>query len=186
MHPLRRHIEEIIPLTDQEFEYILSHFKALKRNKFQYIIQEGESVNKEFWVVKGCLKSCFFDQDGKEHILQFAMEDWWVTDYEAFTNRTKATISVDCIEDCELLYITYDDREKLSSEMHKMERFWSKKTKLSYIALQNRVLSQMKDTAKERCEKLQARYPQLFQRIPKKLIAAYLGVSRETLSRLYS
>lgn len=185
LHPLRRHIEEILPLTDDEFEFILSHFTKVTKRKHQYLVQEGEYVNKEFWVIKGCLKSYFFDENGKEHIVQFAMENWWITDYEAFNNQVKANISVDCIEDCELLVISYEQREKLSMNMHKMERFWAKKTKLALIASQKRILSMMRDTAKERYEILQRQYPQLIQRLPKKLIASYLGVSRETLSRLY-
>ena len=185
-HPLRKHIEEIVLLTDDEFSYVLSHFSALIRRKHQYIVQEGEPVDKEFWVVKGCLKSCFLDSSGKEHILQFAMEDWWTTDYEAFHNRTHATVSIDCIEDCELLYITFENREKLIGEMHKMACFWGKKTRMGYVALQKRILSLLKDSAKERFDKLLLQYPHLFQRVPKKLIAAYLGVTRETLSRLHS
>ena len=58
-HPLKKHIDEIVPLTDEEFEYILSHFKPENKRKHQYIVQEGELVNKEFWVVHGCLKSYF-------------------------------------------------------------------------------------------------------------------------------
>ncbi len=186
LHPLKKHIDEIVPLTSEEFDYVLSHFTAVNKRKHQFIVQEGEFVNKEFWVIKGCLKSYFFDNSGKEHILQFAMENWWATDYDAFMNRKKAKVSVDCLEDCELLYITYDNREKLTAEMHKMERFWAKKSKSGYVALQNRILSLLKNTAKERYDLLFKQYPQLFQRVPKKLIASYLGVSRETLSRLSS
>lgn len=182
-HPLRKHIEEIIPLTDEQFDFIISHFKPLKKYKHQYIVQEGDYVNKEYWVVKGCLKSCFFDETGKEHIIQFATENWWITDYDAFLNKTEATISIDCLEDCDLLYITYDNKEKLSKSMHEMERFWSKKTKLGYVALQKRILSLLKNTAKERHDQLLQHNPSLFQRVPKKLLAAFLGVSRETLSR---
>ncbi len=184
MHPLRVHIEELISLTDQEFEFILSHFKQVSKRKHQYIVQEGEVINKEYWVVKGCLKSTFIDNSGKEHILQFGMENWWITDYESFIDQTPSKISIDCIEDSELLYITYENREKLTAEMHKMERFWAKKGKKGRIALQNRILSLLKNSAKERYILLLEQYPQLFQRVPKKLIAAYLGVSRETLSRL--
>ncbi|MTI31269.1 Crp/Fnr family transcriptional regulator [Xanthovirga aplysinae] len=184
IHPLKAHIEEIVPITDEQFNYILSFFKLVKKRKHQFVVQEGDRVDKEFWVVKGCLKSYFFDDRGREHILQFAMENWWVTDYDAFTNQTNATISVDCLEDCELLYITYQDREKLSAEMHEMERFWAKKTKLGYVALQKRILSLLRNSAKERYDLLFQQYPQLFQRVPKKLLASYLGVSRETLSRL--
>ncbi|NRB52107.1 MAG: Crp/Fnr family transcriptional regulator [Saprospiraceae bacterium] len=184
MHPLRKHIEEIIPLTDEEFAYIFGHFQSIKKRKHQYIVQEGEVVSKEFWVITGCLKSYFFDHNGKEHILQFGLENWWITDYESFVKRTPSKIFIDCLEDCELLYITYDDREKLTTQLHKMERFWAKKSKYGRIALQNRILSLLKNSAKERYDLLLEQYPQLFQRVPKKLIAAYLGVSRETLSRL--
>ncbi|WP_420574074.1 Crp/Fnr family transcriptional regulator [Kordia sp.] len=185
-HPLRQHIEEIISLTDEEFDFVLSHFTAVKKRKHQYIVQEGEIVNKEFWIVKGCLKSYFIDLNGKEHILQFGMENWWITDYESFVKQIESKTSIDCIEDSELLYITYENREKLTVAMHKMERFWAKKSKFGRIALQNRILSLLQNSSKERYELLLKQYPKLFQRVPKKMIAAYLGVSRETLSRLDS
>ncbi len=183
-HPLRAHIEEIISLTDEEFDFILTHFTQIKKRKHQYIVQEGEIVNKEYWVIKGCLKSYFLDDNGKEHILQFAMENWWITDYESFVKQIPSKTSVDCIENCELLYITSEKREKLTAAMHKMERFWAKKSKFGRIALQNRVLSLLKNSTEEQYNALLKQYPKLFQRVPKKMIAAYLGVSRETLSRL--
>lgn len=183
-HPLHQHIEELIPLTDEEFEFVLGHFEPTKKRKHQYIVQEGETVKKEFWIIKGCVKSYFLDQTGKEHILRFAMEHWWITDYESFVKQTPSYIYIDCIEDCEFLYITYENREKLTAQMHKMERFWAKKSKFGRIALQKRILSLLKNSAKERYLLLLEQYPQLIQRVPKKLIASYLGVSRETLSRL--
>ncbi len=185
-HLLRQHIEEIIALTDEEFDFVLSHFTPIKKKKHQYIVQEGDYVDKEYWIIKGCLKSYFVDDQGKEHILQFGMENWWITDYESFVKRVKSKTYIDCIEDSELLYITYENREKLTAEMHKMERFWAKKSKMGRIALQNRVLALLKSSTKEQYEMLLEQYPALFQRVPKKMIAAYLGVSRETLSRLDS
>jgi CRP-like cAMP-binding protein len=186
IHPLRQHIEELVTLTDDEFEFILGHFETTTKSKHQYILQEGDTANKEYWVVKGCLKSYFCNADGKTHILQFAMENWWITDYESFVKQCTSKINIDCIEDSELLYITYENREKLTKALHKMERFWAKKSKLGRIALQNRILSLLKNTSKARYDALLQQYPLLFQRVPKKLIAAYLGVSRETLSRLNS
>lgn len=183
-HPLRQHIEEIIDFTDEEFDFVLSHFEHVIKRKHQYIVQEGDIVNKEFWIIKGCLKSYFIDDTRKEHILQFGMENWWITDYESFVKQTESKTFIDCIEDSELLYITFENREKLTANMHKMERFWAKKSKIGRIALQNRVLSLLKNSTKERYDLLLKQYPTLFQRVPKKMIAAYLGVSRETLSRL--
>lgn len=185
-HPLRQHIEEIIPLTDEEFAYILSFFQPVTKRKHQYLLQEGETASKEYWVIKGCVKSYFIEDSGKEHILQFAMENWWITDYESFVKQLPSKTAIDCIEDCELLYITYENRDKLTATMHKMERFWAKKSKMGRIALQKRIVSLLQNSAKERYDQLLEQYPTLFQRVPKKMIAAYLGVSRETLSRLNS
>ncbi len=184
-HPLKAHIEEITPITQEEFDYVLEHFVEVARRKHQFIVQQGEPVNREYWVLEGLLKSYVLDHTGKEHILMFAMEHWWVTDYDGFTNLSDAKISVDCLEDSKLMYITYENREKLLKEMPVWNRFWAKKTKYGYIALQNRILSLLKNTARERYDLLYDQYPQLFQRVPKKLLAAYLGVSRETLSRFH-
>lgn len=184
-HPLRKHLEEITPVSDEEFEHILKHFVEVKKQKHQFIVQQGEPVYREYFVVNGLLKSYVLDNTGKEHILMFAMENWWVTDYDGFTHQTEAKISVDCLEDCDLLYITHENREKLFSELPVWNRFWAQKTKFGYISLQNRILSLLKNTAQERYDLLFEQYPQLFQRVPKKLLAAYLGVSRETLSRFH-
>ncbi|WP_420386354.1 Crp/Fnr family transcriptional regulator [Roseivirga sp.] len=185
-HPLKKHIEEITPISEEDFDYLLGHFSIVTKRKHQYIVQQGEPVDKEYWVVKGLVKSYFVDHAGKEHILMFGMENWWVTDYDAFTNQSEAKISVDCLEDCELLCIDFQNKEKLLREMPLWNKFWAYKTKQGYISLQNRVLSLLKNTAQERYETLYREYPQLFQHVPKKLLAAYLGVSRETLSRFQS
>jgi CRP-like cAMP-binding protein len=183
---LRQHIEKITPVTNQEFEYILSHFTPRKFKKHQYIVQEGEPVANDFFVIKGLLKAYHTDKEGKEHIMQFAMEDWWITDYQAYFNQTTATLNIDCIEDVEVLCLSLPNRDKLCADLRKVEHFFRKKSNAGYVALQRRILSLLNSSAKERYEQLLVQYPSLFQRVPKTLIAAYLGVSRETLSRLSS
>ncbi|TBX68691.1 Crp/Fnr family transcriptional regulator [Flavobacterium silvisoli] len=183
---LRQQIEKITPLTDKEFEYILSHFTRKKIKKHQYLLQEGEAVQNDYFVTKGLLKAYYVNQDGKEHIMQFAMEDWWITDYQAYFNETNATLNIDCIEASEVLCLSLRNREKLCADMHKIEHFFRKKSNAGYVALQRRILSLLNSNAKERYEQLLQQYPLLFQRVPKTLIASYLGVSRETLSRLSS
>lgn len=183
---LRQQIEKITPLTDGEFEYILSHFTPKKYKKHQFLIQEDDTVPNDFFVLNGCLKAYHIDPDGKEHILQFALPDWWITDYNSYFNQTNATINVDCIEDSEVLCLSLYNREKLCSEMHKIEHFFRRKSNAGYIALQQRILSMLNNNPQERYEKLLQLYPSLFQKVPKKLIASYLGVSRETLSRFSS
>lgn len=180
---LRQQLEKLIQITDEEFEYVLSHFIPRKFKKHQFVIQEGQSVDNDYFILNGCLKSYSTDANGKVHIIQFGMQDWWITDYGAYYNQSTATFSIDCIEDTELLCLSFRNREKLCAEMHKMERFFRKKTNKRNVALQNRILSLLSSSAKERYDKLLEEYPLLFQKVPKQLIASYLGVSRETLSR---
>jgi CRP-like cAMP-binding protein len=183
-HLLRQQIEKITPISDQEFEYILSHFTYKKLKKHQYLVQTGEAVPCDYFVLSGLLKSYYTNQEGKEHIMQFAMEDWWITDYQAYFNQTPAHLAIDCIEPAEVLCLSLHNREKLAAELHKIEHFFRKKSNAGYVALQRRILALLNSNAKERYEQLLQQYPQLFQRVPKSLIASYLGVSRETLSRL--
>lgn len=183
---LKQHIKKITPISDKEFDYILSHFVSKKFKKHQFVLQEGENAFNDFFILDGCLKSYFTDKNGKEHILAFGMQDWWITDYEAYYNQSKATINIDCIEDSELLCLSFQNREKLCAEMHKIEHFFRKKTNKRNVALQQRILSLLSNNAKEKYDQLLQLYPQLFQKIPKQLIASYLGVTRETLSRLNS
>ncbi len=181
---LKKHIEKITPVNNEEFDYILSHFGNKKLKKHQFLLQENDDVANDFFVTKGLLKAYHTNNDGKEHILQFAMEDWWVTDFAAYFNQSKATISIDCIEDVEVLSLSLHDREKICADMHKMEHFFRKKSNAGFVSLQRRILSLLNNNAKERYDALLLQSPQLFQRLPKTLIASYLGVSRETLSRL--
>jgi|SRR5450432_568310 len=172
-------------ISQDELTFVLQHFSAKKFRKGEFIIKEGEYVRYDYFVGKGCLKAYALDDNGKESILQFAVEDWWISDYKAFWNETPASLSVDCLEDCELFVITLADREKLCKEIHAIENYFRKKSSAGYVALQQRILSLIKLNASERYELFIKQYPDLLQRLPKQLIAGYLGVSRETLSRMH-
>jgi CRP-like cAMP-binding protein len=187
MYPkLREHIEKVLPLTDEEFAFVSRHFTFRKVKKHQYLIQEGDSIINAYFVISGLLKLSYTDTNDKEHILHFAMEDWWVSDYQAYFTRSKASMSLDCLEDAEVLYISLEDNEKLFAGLPKMEHFFLKKSHFGYIASQQRILSLLTTSAKDRYEQLLKQYPTLIQRVNKTLLASYLGVSRETLSRLSS
>lgn len=182
---LRAHFEKIIDLTDSEFEYIFSHFSHKKLIKHQFLIQQGDMVKNEFFVVKGCLKSYMIDSENKMHVLQFALPDWWITDYQALYSKSLSSLYIDPVESAEVLVISLADKDKLCAEMHKIEHFFRQKTSFGYVALQQRVLGLINTNARDRYEQLVKQYPALFQTVPKQLIASYLGVTRETLSRLY-
>ena len=181
---LREHIEKILPLTDDEFAFVLSHFTFRKVKKHQFLIQQGDPVPYSYFVVSGLLKLSHTDANDKEHIMHFAMEDWWVSDYLAWFTKSTATMSLDCLEDANVFYISLEDNEKLMAGLPKLEGFFLRKANFGYIASQQRILSLLTTSAKERYEQLLLQYPSLMQRVNKTLIASYLGVSRETLSRL--
>jgi len=183
---LKEHVLKTTSLTDAEFDYFFSHFKLESFKKGQNIITEGDEVEKEYFVLSGCLKAFFVNDEVKMYILQFAMPTWWTSDYGALYNKTKATTNVDCVSDAEVLSISNSNREKICSELHQAEHFFRWRTNRGYVAAQKRLLSFMNNNVKTRYEELLLLYPALYNMVPKHLIAAYLGVSRETLSRLYN
>jgi CRP-like cAMP-binding protein len=181
---LKSHVTKTAVLTDEDFDYFYSYFKPLSFKRGQAIITEGDPVECEYFVVSGCLKSFFINDELKMFILQFAMPTWWASDYNALYSHQKATINVDCISDTEVLCLSNADREALCNELHQVEHFFRWRTNRGYVAAQKRLLSFMNNNVKYRYEELLKLYPQLYNTVPKNLIAAYLGVSRETLSRL--
>lgn len=181
---LRYHVEQIIPLTDSEFEIIEKYFHPKTVKKREYLINKGNKVMSEFLVMEGCIKTFTFDAQGREHIIQFAMENWWISDYPAFSKQSEGEMCVQALEDCVVLELNFQDKAEMVKQVPKMHQFFGNKSFSGYIALQNRVLSLLKNSPKEKYELLLNQYPELFQRVSKTMIAHYLGVSRETLSRL--
>lgn len=183
---LRQHIEKTVPLSDSEFAFVISHFSVKKYKKREFLFRKGGSVKYTYFVVSGLLKLVYDDESGKQHLVSFAMEDWWESDFLAFYTKGQATLSLQCLEDTVVFCMSLEDYQKLCAGIQKMEHFFLKKSTAGHIGSQQRILSFLTSSAKERYDQLFKRYPLLFQRVSKTLIASYLGVSRETLSRLSS
>ncbi len=181
---LKKHLKQVIEISDNEYSDILPLFKTMRFRKRQFVIQEHQQVSSIYFVEKGLLKSSYVDNSGKEHILQFASNQWWVSDFDAFFRQGTSKIAVDCIEDSHLLALTYKDLEEICKNHSKIEHFFRVKSNFGYVALQQRILSLLSESAKERFDNFKNQYPTLVNKIPKQLIAQYLGVTRETLSRL--
>ncbi|AYN02254.1 Crp/Fnr family transcriptional regulator [Chryseobacterium sp. 3008163] len=186
MNRLRQHIEEITTITHEEFESIKTFFTLKNVRKNQFLLHEGDDVQFEFLVLDGIYKVYYLDENGKEHIVQFAKKNWWMTDYSSFFKQNKSTMFVECLSDGEVLCLTLEGREKLAAEFHSMEHFFRVKLTNGYVASQDRIRLLLSSTPQQRYEEFSKLYPDLILQIPKKYIAEYLGVSRETLSRLYS
>jgi CRP-like cAMP-binding protein len=182
---LKEHFRMIVDITDEQFSYIYSHFKLISYKKGQKIITTGDEVNHEYFVLSGCLKSYYLKSDNKMFILRFSMPGWWSSDYNALYYQIKATTILDCVIDSQVLSISSADREKLCGEFQEVEHFFRWRTNKDYVEAHLRLISFM-NSAKHRYDELLKSHPQLFKIMPKQLIAAYLGISRETLSRLYN
>ncbi|NVO86330.1 Crp/Fnr family transcriptional regulator [Hymenobacter terrestris] len=180
---LRDHLEKVIPLTNAEFDFVLAQFTRQRFKKHQFLIQAGEPAKHAYFVVTGLLKLVYTDAAGKAHIVSFALEDWWESDFQAYYTQTPATLSLECLEDTEVFCLSLEAYHRLCAGLPQMAHFLLQKSILGSIAAQQRILSLLTTNARERYEQLVRQRPALLQRVSKALLASYLGVSRETLSR---
>jgi len=183
---LKKHIEKIVSIETDELEQVASLFTQKKIKKNQFLIRENEIVNEAYYIISGLVKLTYTDDLGKLHIVSFAMEDWWESDFNAYFNRSRATMSLQCIEDTEVLCLSIENYELICEKNPAMQLFLIKLSNSGFIASQQRILSLLTNNAQERYQQLINRYPTLIQRVPKNQLALYLGVSRETLSRFSS
>ncbi len=178
------HLSKVISLTkseQQEFTSILEDIRISKKN---FLIEPGDQVNSEYYVVSGCLKAYYLDENGDKHIIQFAVEDWWISDFEAFFNKVPAKLFVETIEDSVLLAINREALEVLYTRIPKFERFFRIKTTNAFVSLRTRILSTLQKSGKERYLEFCESYPKIEQRVPNYHIANYLGLKPESLSRI--
>lgn len=182
---LRDNIQQAVTITDEQFVEIKHYFLSKHFSKGEFIFREDEKVPFIFFIVSGLVKLSYWDMDGKEHIASFAMEDWWETDFTAFYSNNTSKFSLQCMENTTAYSLSLDDYKKLCLLFPQLVAYFLDKSIKGHIANQKRIISLLSQNPKEKYEQFIQSYPALVQRIPKSTIAAYLGLSRETLSRLY-
>src|SRR5690554_2183079 len=183
---LHKKINQVVNLNDEEFDFCKSLFIPKKLRKRQYLLQEGDVCKHTIFVEKGLLRSYINDEKGSEPILQFAFEGWWMADLYSFLTNEPSLYNIDALEDCELLMITQESWDTLLDHIPAMERFFRILIQNNLIATQRRLMGSMSETAEEKYVKLLQTFPECIQRVPQHMIASYLGITRETLSRTRS
>ena len=173
-----------VQLTEEEMSTVKAAFLPKKIRKRQYLLQEGDVCKYQAFVVKGILRSYIIDEKGAEHILQFAPEGWWITDLYSYLTSEPSNFSIDALEDAELLMIARPEWEELMRKLPKLEHYFRVLVQNHLIATQRRLLQTITQTAEEKYIRFAQTYPDCIQRVPQHMIASYLGISRETLSRL--
>jgi CRP-like cAMP-binding protein len=183
---LRHHFNKYVQLSEEEFQRSLQYFTFRKFRKHQYILQAGEISRYETYILKGCTRIFEVDEQGKEHILQFGVEDWWVGDMYSLLKATPSNLNIDCLEETEVLQITLENQDRMCADVPQLERHFRKLVQHAYCASIERISSNLSKPALQRYEDFIKKYPHIEQRIPNHLIASYLGIAPQSLSRLRS
>ena len=184
MHPLYQHISNRVEISEEEFDQFAPLFSQDHYSRKQLLIRPGQEVNHQYFVLKGCLRTFMIDQNGKEHTVQFAIENWWTSDYIAYYTTEPSVLHVECIETCELLKVRKSDLEEVFKTSPLLERFFRKQLEGAFVAFQERILSNLYMSAEERYSVFLHSYPNIEQRVKNYQIASYLGITPESLSRL--
>lgn len=176
-------LAEKISLTDEEVELFKTYLTPKKIRRKQYLLQEGDVCKASAFVEKGALRSYTVDEKGSEHIVQFALEGWWIGDMYSFLTGEPATQNIDAIEDSELILVSKQAQEELLNRIPKFERYMRLILQNALIAAHRRINHMASLGTEEKYTKLVHTYPDIVQRVPQHMIASYLGLTPETLSR---
>jgi CRP-like cAMP-binding protein len=180
----KNHINNKVVLEENEFQELTSFFRMVKVKKRQFIIQPNFIAPHRNYVLQGAFRAYVVGEEGEEHTIQLAIEDWWISDYNSYIYQKPATMFVVALEDSVLLQIEHEKEQQLKSLNHKYETFFRITAERSTAFMQRRIITNLTKTAEERFNEFEERYPNLSRRIPQYVIASYLGMTTEYLSKL--
>ncbi len=179
-----RNIGRHIQLDAAEEAQFLSLLVYRKLQRRQFLVQETAISRYVAFVNSGCLRAYTVDDQGIDHILQFAPTDWWITDMYSFITQKAGTLHIDALEPSEVWLLSRINQEQLFHDIPKFERFFRIITEKSFVAIRQRLIDNLSLSAAERFDLFCRRYPELLERIPQKQIAAFIGVTPEFFSKL--
>ena len=169
---------------DEDLALVKTHLTPKKLRRKQYLLQEGDVCKNIAFVEKGALRTYTVDDLGTEHILQFALEGWTISDLYSFLTGEASTYNIDALEAAELVLVSKAAHEEMLQPIPKYETYVRLQVTGAYIALQRRITSVLSLTTEERYKNFTATYPNIVQRVPQHMIASFMGLTPETLSRV--
>ena len=181
---LHKKINAIISINEDELNYCKTLFLPKKLRKRQYLLQEGDVCKYQAFVEKGMLRSYHIDERGTEHILQFASEGWWMADLSSYITGETSLFNIEALEDSQLLLLSKISWDQLMQRIPKFEHYFRIIIQNHLVATQKRLLHSLSETAEEKYHRFLKTYPDCAPRLSQQQIASYLGITRETLSRL--
>lgn len=171
-------------VSEEDFEFIKPYFTFKRLRKKQYFLQEGDMCKYFAFILKGAMRQYYIDEKGIEHFVQLAIENWWVGDRESWVKLSPSRYTIDAWENSELLLITNEDVVKLSQIFPFLAEMMRKMDESNNIATQKRITSAISQTADRRYADFAREYPDILQRFPQYVIASYIGITKDTLSRI--
>jgi len=181
---LIEYFDNLFPLNNEEKEQVYTHFKERHIKRRGFILQQGDICKHFTFIVSGCFKMYVIDLAGKEHNLQFAMENEWISDLASFYQELPSNVYIEAIEPSVVLQVKHDDLLSLYIRYHRFDRNFRIILERKYIELQSRTLQNISVTAEERYRYFIAHHPGLASRLPNTQIASYLGITPEFLSKI--
>ncbi len=173
-----------LSFSKEESLLLESSFKKLHLPKHNLLLEAGQQVNDQYYVVDGCLRTYYVDPHGKEHTVQFAIADWWISDYTAFFNSSTAVMNIECIQEATLYKISKKDMDQLYIAIPRLESYFRKKMERAFASFQKRIISSLAQSAPERYLDFIKTYPNIEQSVKNYHIASYLGITTQSLSRV--
>ena len=184
MKELFDYISSSIDLDSETQKHLLSISQLKKVKKGTILLSQGQKINKTFFVIKGCARSFTIDETGKDHTLQFATKNWWISDFIALYKKEQASLTIESVKDSKVVEFNAKDLEEIFSLFHEFEPFQRNNLERHVVSLHKRILNQLQLTASERYDLFLEQYPDIEQYIPNYHIASYLGITQQSLSRI--
>jgi CRP-like cAMP-binding protein len=180
----RKYISEKSKLSDDELLAVVSVCQVKKLRRRHYLLQEGDVWKYNAFITKGCLRTYTVDEKGNEHIINFAVENWWTGDRESLSTGQPSIFNIDALEDSEVVLIPKISFDQLCADIPAFNAMVSEILHKSFVASQNRIHTFISLSAEDKYLRFLEKYPHLPMRVPQGMIASYLGITPETLSRI--
>jgi len=178
------HLKKHINLSKEETDLLLSSIKVRELKKKDYLLEAGQVCHENYFVANGCLRMYLITNKGTEQVIQFAIEDWWLTDYVSFKGECPSGFYIQAVENALVLSFTKQVQNELFEKIPQLERYFRIVLEKAYSAQLTRIHYIFNLSGEEQYHMMNNRHPEFVQRVPQYMLASYLGITPEFLSKL--
>lgn len=181
---LIEYIKRYVNVSETEIDLFKSFLKPIILKKKDFLLKEGQTCKSRYFITKGCIRLYYINDKGNEQIIHFGIDNWWITDYESLINKTPSKFYIQAIENTELLELSHEKFDELCQKLPQTERLFRKIMEKTYIASQKRIEYMFSLSGEELFNNFISTNNQFTQRVPQYMIASYLGMSPEFVSKI--